>query len=62
MLGRRKDRQGWQAERINIRNLGMREERRVKMEKRRRGGHQGPATRPHNQPWSKKERKVCRIE
>ena len=35
--------------------------RRGKREKKRRG-NQGPSTQPHNQPQSKKERKVYRIE
>lgn len=29
---------------------------------RRRGRRQDPATQQHSHPWSKEERKICRIE
>ena len=46
-----RNRQGYQVDRINRRKI------QAGVEKRR-GGHQGPVTQPHNQPWSKKERKT----
>ena len=53
-------RRGWQAERINRRrNLGGEKK---EEDRKRRGGHQGPATQLHSKPWRKNQRKVYRIE
>ena len=54
-----KDRWGWQAKRINRRNLDSRRKR-VDQEKEER--RMPGASQPHSQPWSKTERKTHRIK